>query len=521
MNSAPANKLKKLGAAREIEAKSEAAKWLERAIIACLFVFAAAAPHSIAATQTAWLLGMFLWVVRFAFYPPPQLHRTPLDYALLGFFIFTGVSTLFSYEPMVSVGKLRAASLFTIVYLVAENIPSRRVIRLLALTLVASCMINVLYTVGERIVGRGIKLHQLAAVSPLSEGRFKWGNQTVYVGVKSGDTVLEVDGKPVHSPSELAAAYASEASGFARVKIFRNDWIPTLEVPRKQLLAGTTPEEQLGISGWSPGRDWRAAGFFGHYVTYAEALQLILALAVGMLVALPKKRSRNGLLLALAIAGIGVALMLTVTRASWLAFLISTAVILLLGARRKTVLMAGVLAIPLILAGLFVLQQKRNVAFLDSQDNSTRWRETVWHEGFNLLVSKPRHLLVGVGLDSIKAHWREWGLFENGRLPLGHLHSNLLQIAVERGVPALILWLVLLVLYARMLWQLARSNLIDDWVERAIVLGALGGSCGFFMSGLVHYNWGDSEVVMIFYFIMGLTLAIQQQVFRKSQKTNS
>jgi uncharacterized membrane protein YuzA (DUF378 family) len=42
------------------------------------------------------------------------------------------------------------------------------------------------------------------------------------------------------------------------------------------------------------------------------------------------------------------------------------------------------------------------------------------------------------------------------------------------------------------------------------VLGALGGLCGFFASGLVHYNWGDSEVVMIFYFIMGLTLAIQR-----------
>src|ERR1700750_787471 len=121
-------------------------QWLELAIQVCLFFFSACAPHSIAATQTAWLVGMVLWIVRRFVYPPPQTYRTPIDYALLGFFIITGLAALFSYEPMVSAGKLRAASLFTIVYLFVENIPSAKVLRLLALTLVASCMINVAYT---------------------------------------------------------------------------------------------------------------------------------------------------------------------------------------------------------------------------------------------------------------------------------------------------------------------------------------------------------------------------------------
>ncbi len=30
------------------------------------------------------------------------------------------------------------------------------------------------------------------------------------------------------------------------------------------------------------------------------------------------------------------------------------------------------------------------------------------------------------------------------------------------------------------------------------------------MSGLVHYNFGDSEVVMIFYFVMGLALVAER-----------
>jgi uncharacterized membrane protein YuzA (DUF378 family) len=67
-------------------------------------------------------------------------------------------------------------------------------------------------------------------------------------------------------------------------------------------------------------------------------------------------------------------------------------------------------------------------------------------------------------------------------------------------------------LYARMLWQLQRRVAKQNWIERGIVLGALGGLVGFMISGLVHYNWGDSEVVMIFYLIMGLSLVVNRRL---------
>jgi O-antigen ligase len=513
--------------------RSTVAKWIDRLIVVFLFIFAAFAPHSIAATQIAWMVGMVLWVVRLAFHPVPIFHKTPLDYALLGFFILTGLSAFFSYEPMVSIGKLRAASLFTIVYLVAQNVTSLRIARLLALTLIASCMVNVLFTAGQMIVGRGIKLQGVKVESPLAQAVFRTRTVMKPEPIIDGDTVLEVDGRRVHDPEELAALLAGAGGGDARtaqVKIYRVEWTPTLEVPRGRLLVGTTAQQQLGISGWTRGRDWRASGFFGHYVTYAEVLQLILALTLGLFVCLPSKRSWFGALLLIALVGFCYALMLTVTRASWGAFLISSAVILLLGTSRRAILTISLLAIPLVLAGLFILQQKRNVSFFDSADQSTTWRQTVWREGFELLISKPRHLVFGIGMDSIKAHWREWDMFDHGRIPIGHMHSNLLQLALERGVPVLVLWLAMLGLYARLLWRLTRelrnrrvSNAASHgpagnkpsvdlglWIDRGIVLGALGGLAGFFASGLVHYNWGDSEVVMIFYFIMGLSLAVRR-----------
>jgi O-antigen ligase len=296
--------------------------------------------------------------------------------------------------------------------------------------------------------------------------------------------------------------------------------MPELEVPRAGLLPGNTALEQLGITGWSRGRDWRATGFFGHWVTYAEVLQLIASLALGLFLALPRKRSSFAVMLGIAVSGLVFALAMTVTRASWIGFAASVGLMLLVSVSRRTLLIAGACVIPLVLGAVILLQQKRNVGFFDARDQSTSWREMVWREGFHLLVSNPRHLLVGVGIDSIKGHWREWGLFDNGRQPIGHMHSNLLQIALERGVPALIVWLLLLAVYAHTLIKLIRIKDLPP-ESRGLTLGALGALAGFFVSGLVHYNWGDSEVVTVFYLIMGLSLVVDRSVRSQSQTSAS
>jgi O-antigen ligase len=476
--------------------------WIERALAASLFLLAFCAPHSIAGTQIAWGIGLLSWLVRLTLRPRPPLHRTPVDYVLLGFFILTFLSALASYDPDVSIGKLRAASLFTIVYLVAENVSTRRTLRLLAYTLIASCMLNVVYTFGQRAVGRGLKVTRLAADSPLRAA-----------GVGEGDTLLRVDGAAFSSPDELARALEANAAGAprARLLVYRLEWRFETDVPRGSLLAGATPEARLGVTQWARGRDERATGFYGHYTTYAEVLQLVGSLAAGLLIALRRRHTWQGALLAAAVAGMGVALLLTVTRASWLSFLLSIVVMSLVGVGSKRAVLAvalgALLVVPL---GLYVLQQKRGVGFFDRKDGSISWRTTVYREGFELFAREPRHVLVGVGMDSIKRHWREWGLFDKGRLPVGHMHSTPLQLALERGLPALLLWLAVVFVYARMLWRLWRAPRLDDWRERGLALGALGGLVGFFASGMVHYNLGDSEVVMVFYLIMGLALALER-----------
>jgi len=396
---------------------------------------------------------------------------------------------------MVSIGKMRAASLFTIVYLFSQNIPSLRIARWLALALISACMVNVVFTGVQRALGRAVKVYGVSTTSPLYKA-----------GIRDGDTLLKVDNKPLNDPQELVNELLKPDKLPASVLIYRHELEPILRIPRGTVLPGNDVSQQLGIAGWTRGRDWRATGFYGQFVTYAEMLQLVIALAVGLFVSLQQKKGWVGLALMVAIAGMAGALLLTVTRASWLGCVISTVVILSLSIGRRAFVIVALLAIPLVLGGLFVLRQKRNVSFIDQTDQSTTWRETVWREGTHLLVSKPRHLLIGVGMDSIKGHWREWHMFANGNIPWGHMHSDFLQIALERGVPALLLWLTFLFFYARTIWRSLKTA--TCWMDRGILLGAFGGLIGFLSSGLVHYNWGDSEVVMVFYLIVGLTLAI-------------
>jgi O-antigen ligase len=490
--------------------------WLERALLACLSLYAVAAPHSIAATQTAWLLAMAFWVARLCVRPRPKLFRTPVDAWLLGFFVLTFLTALTSYDPEVSIGKLRAASLFTIVYVAAENVRSPRVLRALALTLVASCALGLVHTFAVYARGRGVKLRALAADSPLRA-----------VGFIEGDTVLSVDGVEVRTPDEIVRGIETERlRGGERVyrfpdakvacrwdarascvRVYRAEAMPTGNVARDALPAGDSPAARLGILNWTRGRDERASGFYGQYQTYSEVLQLVASLALGLFVALRGKASAKGALLALALAGMCVALILTVTRASWAGLLASAFTIALVGASRRTLFVTACVALPLVVAGLFVLQQKRQVGFIDTKEGSTAWRLEVWQEGARILVKSPRHLLVGTGMDSLKRHWRDWGMFDQGRQPWGHLHSTPLQIAFERGVPALIVWAAWLFVYGLTLRRALRRTDSKAWVERGLLLGALGGLVGFVSGGLVHYNFGDSEVVMVFYFIMGLALA--------------
>ncbi len=496
---------------------------LERIAFVFLILMVVSAPHSIAATQTAWITGMFVWVVRLFFRPRVNLKFGALDFALWGFFAWSIVSSLASYEPATSLDRLRGTTLFLIVYFVMYNLRNLRAVYFAAFMLIFSCMVNVVWTPVQRLMGRGVEIHGLRPDSPLAKALL-W----------EGDTLLTADGKKLYSPEEFAAAI--EQNDVTKIKSYRPDFEFSVDVKRADILPGANALEKLGIESWKKSRNWRSSGFYGHYTTYAEVLQLIASLVFGLLIAALGRRWGEGKkgsegvieevslaafsssrfrvsptpLLLFALVAICFALLLTVTRASQLAFMISAAAIVIVGLGKKWIWRAALIGLPVAIIGLAFLQQSREVGFFDAKDDSIKYRQTMWRDGVRIWTESPKHLVVGVGMDSIQKHWREWGMFDGGRMSMGHFHSTPVQLLVERGLPALILWLIILGIYARTLWKGLKHGDGIDWRSRGILLGCLGGTIGFFASGMVHYNLGDQEVAMVFFMLMGFAVKITQ-----------
>jgi O-antigen ligase len=277
---------------------------------------------------------------------------------------------------------------------------------------------------------------------------------------------------------------------------------------------------------------------------------MIASLVLGLFIALDRRRSKTGALLALCLAGMMFAFLLTFTRAAQAAFLASAAAMVLVYGNRKMLLTLAAIGLPLVLIGVFFLQQTREVAVYNQVDKSANYRQTVYREGFDLWTRDARNFLLGIGMDSTKRFAKEWRLFDDGKLPMSHFHSTPLQLLVERGLPALLLWLWILWIYGQMLLKSLRFKVqsskfkvqsskfevqdyedrrpktedrisnpkseirnpkLSDWQIQGILLGCFGALVGFFVSSLVNYSLGDGEVAAVFYILMGIGVSLVMQ----------
>lgn len=493
-----------------------AARWLDRMAFAFLVLMVLTCPHSIAASEISWLAGVTATVLRLLVKPRRPIKFRALDIALWTLFGWSIVSSAFSYDPATSFDRLRGVSLFLVFVFVSINVRKLKAVWFLAFALVFSCLINAVKEPITRVIGRGVEIHGIDPNGPLARS-----------GFLDGDTLLKVNGTKLNDPAQLLTAI--DAADSITIDMHRPDMYEPKTVRRADLLQGSGPGERLGFSEWHASHYWRATGFYRHWITYSEALQLIISLAFGFLFAsfMFRKRAHDQdgrdddyrplsarLLsivtskpfLLVCLIALGGALLLTATRASQLSFMISAFVIVAVSASRKFLLAAVIIVLPIALLGLYLLQQSRQVGFIDAKDESTLYRMTMWRDGTRLWTDSPRNFIFGIGMDSKDKHWREWNMFDNGRLPLGHFHSTYVQLAVERGLPALLIWLIVLGIYLRTTWRGLRANRNGNWKTNGILLGSLGGTIGFMTSGFVHSNIIDAVVALIFYLIMGLAV---------------
>lgn len=465
-----------------------------------LLLFAVFGPHSIAGAQGSALGLALLWVLEKWFaagestlFEPASRQRDAAQrwWPLAGFFALCTVSAVLSYEPRWSLDGLRSVAFMATCGIVAFWVRSHAQAWCLAWTLLLSAQIGLLYTGYQLVVGVGVRLVELAPDSPL------------HPYFQPGDVLLRVDGEVVRTPEDCARLVLQKplpSNAPVRLTGRRVELPLTAQLDRTALQArlaqlGTAG---LGIRASTPARDFRASGFFSHYVTYAEVLQILISLALGMAWrTLGRWRWWLWGLALLLLLVLG----LTLSRGPTGGLIVSIGVMLyvlwrdgVVGTQRVVVGVA--IAGILLSSALAYAYAMRRLAVVDAREGSLFWRLVVWQEGIGLVA---KHPWFGIGRHSDRLHAAEWGLYAQGDLPPGHFHNTYLQVAVWYGLPALAAYFWLLLTYAGQLLRRSRDG---------IALGALGALTGFAASGIAHFNLGDGEVAMMLWFVVGVALGI-------------
>lgn len=490
------NRIDRLAA---VECANPIAQWANRALVLFILLFTLSVPHSIAASQISFGLGVIFWIVRDLASRRFHFARTPMDWPLLSFASLTILSSVFSVEPGVSLPKLKTLTLFGVIYLLATNL-SRRGVRLVVGLLIVSALAGVGFSLAEKVYGRGMIIASIEDGSPLTSNRLQSGN------LQPGDVIWMIARKRVYSPDDAAAVIRKHNPGDALdvEALHAGDPVPVTLTVTEELKAKRNP---LGVETSGRTRQFRVSGFSRQFLTYAEQMQILGMLAFGGLLTGIKLWRKRAARMKLAIFSalfilFALALILTASRAVIAAFIVALLFVSIsVGGRLAPVL---ALAAALLLGGIgyYVITTARQPVTLSFNDDSSSRRIAYMRAGLRVI---PQHPLVGVGMDSHKRHWSEWG-FPGDYIT--HTHSTPIQIAMDRGLPALASYFWLIAAMMTMAWRgykRARSD-GDDFGE-SLTLGSFGALLGFTLSSLTNYNFGDSETLMMLLCVAGVSAA--------------
>ncbi len=237
----------------------------------------------------------------------------------------------------------------------------------------------------------------------------------------------------------------------------------------------------------------RPQGTLSHYMTYSGLLMLVICTAVARLVF----GSRNRMWPALVMPALVVALSLTLSRNAWIGACVAVGLLFIL----KDFRLAGLL--PVILAVLVVVAPEgfvnRLTSTFNAQDPSNQDRFAMIEIGARMVKDHP---LAGVGPNMVPRLYEEYRPDYAINKVNPHLHNVPLQIAAERGLPALTIWLWLIVTLTIALFRLFRQQ--PDKVLPATGLAAIA---AMLAAGLFEYNFGDSEFLMLFLVLVTLPFA--------------
>jgi O-antigen ligase len=257
----------------------------------------------------------------------------------------------------------------------------------------------------------------------------------------------------------------------------------------------------------------RCTGFFDHYMTFAGYLNMVFPLTFGLLLfgssKSPVRGSRYGLqkrrlLLGLASLLMLIALVFTYTRGAWIGFLAGLIFIGVLRSRKTLFISLGAIILIVVTPAIFPHSSvSRRAASIFNPASTDRL--SMWKSSLKIVKDYP---LTGVGWKGFRKIYPEY--ISPGTYRSPHAHNNFLNVAVESGMLGLgiFLWLLIIILKS----GVTIFKRVEDGYFKGISLGFLGGFMAFIVGGLTEYNFGHSQVAMLFYFLLGMVMVIPRIV---------
>ncbi len=242
----------------------------------------------------------------------------------------------------------------------------------------------------------------------------------------------------------------------------------------------------------------RPRGTLGHYMTYSGLLMLVICSTAARLI----YERRDWIWPALIMPALVAALALTFTRSAWVGACVGVGLLLLLRDLRLCGVLPVVAALFIALAPTAVTD--RAYSMFSLHDPTNRDRLAMVQAGTAIVRQYP---LFGVGPNVVREiypSYRQAGAVDPTP---PHLHNVPLQIAAERGLPALAVWLWFVLAAAVHLWRRFRADR-----ARYLAAAGLGVLAAMLAAGLFEYNFGDSEFLFTFLTLLTLPWAANRDM---------
>lgn len=261
---------------------------------------------------------------------------------------------------------------------------------------------------------------------------------------------------------------------------------------------------QFGILKWDDLQQ-RPRGALGMYMTYSGQLMLVACLAVARVLFW----NRDRMWPALVLPALVVALATTASRNAWVGACTGIAILLLMRDFRLVGLLPVVAAVFIALApaqltdrfyAMFqVRQATQQTATTEASVRSNQDRVAMIRSGIRIIKDYP---LTGVGPDMVMDVYPVYRDKSAVNQLNPHLHNVPLQIAAERGLPALAVWLVFVFVLIRDLLRQRRDSALRFLPNTGVAVVA-----AMLAAGMFEYNFGDSEFLMLFLLLVTLPYA--------------